>query len=64
VFAQHGATAAELLSKAPVAAIGSGLIPELAAQEWAKPALEEWLAHPDVDKAVKRAIEQMKRRGG
>jgi len=63
VFAQHGPAAAELLAKAPAAAIGSGLIPELTAQEWAKPVLEAWLAHPDADRAVKRAIEQMNRRG-
>lgn len=64
VFAQHGPTAAELLSKAPAASIGSGLIPELAAQPWAKPVLEVWLAHADTDRTVKRAIEQMKQRGG
>jgi hypothetical protein len=63
VFAQHGPTAAELLSKAPAAAIGGGLIPELHAQQWAKPVLEAWLVHPDTDKAVKRAIEQMNKRG-
>lgn len=62
VFALHGPTAAELLSKAPPAAIGGGLIPELAAQQWAKPILDTWLVHPDVDRAVKRAIEQMNRR--
>lgn len=63
VFAQHGPTAAELLSKAPAAAIGGGLIPELTAQQWAKSVLEAWFVHPDADKAVKRAIEQMNRRG-
>lgn len=62
VFAQHGPTAAALLSKAPAASIGGGLIPELNAQQWAKPALEAWLAHPDTEKAVKRAIEQMNKR--
>jgi predicted KAP-like P-loop ATPase len=63
VFPQHGGTAAELLSKAPIASIGGGLIPELNAQLWAKPVLDVWLVHPDIDKAVKRAIEQMNKRG-
>lgn len=63
VFPQHGTTAAALLSKAPAASIGGGLIPDLNAQQWAKPVLETWLAHPDTDKAVKRAVEQMNRRG-
>ena len=63
VFAQHGPAAAELLSKAPAAAIGGGLILELTAQQWAKPVLEAWLVHPDADRVVKRVIEQMNRRG-
>ncbi len=64
VFPQHGPTAAELLSKAPATSIGSGLIPELAVQLWAKPVLEAWLAHADTEKTVKRTIEQMNKRGG
>lgn len=63
VFPQHGALAAELLSKAPAGAIGGGLIPELAAQAWAAPVLEAWLGHADTDVRVKRAIAQ-KQRGG
>lgn len=63
VFPQHGPMAAELLSKASAASIGGGLIPELQAQPWAKPVLDAWLAHPDTDRAVKRAIEQMNKRG-
>ncbi len=63
VFPQHGPMAAELLSKAPAASIGGGLIPELHAQQWAKPVLAAWLDHPDTDKAAKRAIENMNKRG-
>lgn len=63
IFPQHGGTAAELLSKAPAGSIGGGLIPELNAQQWAKPILDAWFVHPDTDKSVKRAIEQMNKRG-
>ena len=63
VFPQHGPMAAELLSKAPAASIGGGLIPELHAQQWAKAVLDAWLDHPDTDKAAKRAIENMNKRG-
>lgn len=63
VFPQHGPTAAGLLSNAPPGAVGGGLIPELTVQQWAKPVLDTWLVHADTDKAVKRAIEQMNKRG-
>lgn len=63
VFPQHGVTAADLLSKAPVSALGGGIIPGLAEHAWAAEVLDKWVAHPSIEKSVKRAIEQMKKRG-
>lgn len=64
VFPLLGPDAAALLGKAPLAAVGVGLVPSLYAQEWARPVLYEWLASPDVDGRVKRAIENAAKRGG
>lgn len=63
VFPQLGPDAVGLLSKAPVASVGVGLVPSLYAQEWARAVLDDWTQSPDVDQRVKRAIENAKRGG-
>jgi predicted KAP-like P-loop ATPase len=59
IFPQHGVLAAELLSKAPLASVGGGLIPDLVNQAWAVELLKEWTDHPDVEAPVKRAIKAL-----
>lgn len=42
VFPELGATAASLLTEAPIAEVGPGIIPQLYAQTWARPVLDHW----------------------
>jgi predicted KAP-like P-loop ATPase len=63
VFPQHGALAAELLGGAPPSSVGVGMIPVLSNQPWAKSVLVSWASHTDSSARLKRALEQMNRRG-
>ncbi|OBY85943.1 NTPase KAP [Delftia sp. JD2] len=63
VFPQHGALAAELLGTAPPGSVGAGMVPVLSNQLWAKPVLASWAAHADSSPRLKRALEQMDKRG-
>jgi predicted KAP-like P-loop ATPase len=63
VFPQHGALAAELLGGAPPSSVGVGMIPVLSNQPWAKSVLVSWASHTDTSARLKRALEQMNRRG-
>lgn len=56
--------ASELLSQAPVRSVGAGVIPTLYAQSWARPFVESWEGHTDLDARAKKAIQEQKRRGG
>jgi predicted KAP-like P-loop ATPase len=56
--------AGELLSQAPVRSVGAGVIPILYAQSWARPTVESWEGHADLDARAKKAIQEQKRRGG
>lgn len=61
VFSQLSAKAAALLSEAPVADIGPGIIPLLYTQTWARPVLDKWELAPLVDKTAKVAIQRAKK---
>jgi len=57
VFPDLGAKAAALLAEASVAEIGPGIIPQLAAQEWARPILDKWEASTSFGKTAKAALQ-------
>jgi predicted KAP-like P-loop ATPase len=61
VFSQLGAKAAALLSEAPLADIGPGIIPQLYTQTWARPVLEKWELATSVNKTTKAAIQRAKK---
>jgi predicted KAP-like P-loop ATPase len=61
VFQQLGAKAAALIAKAPVTAVGPGIIPALYALSWARPILDKWLENPSLDANTKKAIEAKKK---
>lgn len=63
VFQELTAKAGSLLAQAPVSQVGPGVIPALYEQTWARPVLDKWEEHPDVERATKNAI-QAKKRGG
>jgi hypothetical protein len=64
VFPELGAKASGLLAQAPLREIGPGIIPELYAQTWARPILEQWEQSADLPSQVKRAIQQQGKKGG
>ncbi len=61
VFPQLGSKAASLLGEAPVADIGPGIIPQLFAQNWARPVLDQWETGTAVNKTTKAAIQRAKK---
>jgi predicted KAP-like P-loop ATPase len=61
VFPELGAKAASLLTDAPVAEVGPGIIPQLYAQTWARPVLDQWEASASVNKTTKAAIQRAKK---
>lgn len=61
VFQQLGVKAAVLIAKAPVNAVGPGIVPALYAQTWARPVLDKWLENPSLDAKTKKAIEAKKK---
>lgn len=58
-----GRRAAALLSLAPSAAIGPGIMPPLASQPWAVDVLKSWVDDPDVAPRTKNAIKAALRDG-
>lgn len=64
VFPELGAKASSLLSQAPIADVGPGIIPSLCTQTWAQPIVDRWAAAPEAPQAVKNAIRQARQRGG
>lgn len=63
VYPALGKRAAALLSLAPVASIGPGIMPPLASQLWAIDILKSWLEDSAVAKPTKNAIEAALRNG-
>jgi predicted KAP-like P-loop ATPase len=63
VFPELGAKAASLLSQAPAADVGPGIIPPLYEQSWARPVLDKWEEHAQLGKPAKTAI-LAKKKGG
>lgn len=61
VFPELGARAASLLTDAPLAEVGPGIIPQLYAQTWARPVLDQWEASASVNKTTKAAIQRAKK---
>lgn len=61
VFPELGATAASLLTEAPIAEVGPGIIPQLYAQTWARPVLDHWEAGASVSRQTKAAILRAKK---
>ncbi|MOA35782.1 hypothetical protein D3C78_1572630 [compost metagenome] len=63
VYPALGKRAVALLSLAPSAAIGPGIMPALASQPWAVDVFKSWVDDPDVTTHTKKAIKAALRNG-
>jgi hypothetical protein len=63
VFPELAAKACSLLAQAPIAEIGPGLIPYLYEQAWARPVLDKWEEHIQLQRPTKNAIQAKKKAG-
>lgn len=63
VFPELAAKAGSLLAQAPIAEIGPGLIPYLYEQAWARPVLDKWEEHTQLQRPTKNAIQAKKKAG-
>lgn len=63
VFPELAAKAGSLLAQAPIAEIGPGLIPYLYEQAWARPVLDKWEEHIQLQRPTKNAIQAKKKAG-
>lgn len=61
VFPELVAQASALLAEAPVAKVGPGIIPQLYAQQWARPIVDKWETDPSVEQPTKTAIQRAKK---
>jgi len=63
VFPELAGKASSLLMQAPIAEIGPGIVPYLYEQAWARPVLDNWEGHPQLQKLTKNAIQAKKKAG-
>jgi predicted KAP-like P-loop ATPase len=61
VYPELAAQASALLSEAPVAKVGPGIIPLLYEQPWTRSIVDRWEADTSVEKPTKMAIQRAKR---
>lgn len=61
VFPELATQAASLLTDAPIAEVGPGIIPQLYAQPWARPVLDQWETSASVSRTTKSAIQRAKK---